>query len=256
MRLMHCTRLLLVIAACMGASQAIAQTANSVVIWPIDPVIESEARGAAVWLENPGKTPILLQIRVFSWNQDNGDDQYGEQKDVTATPPMIRIEPAQRQLVRLTRIAPSPAGREQSYRVLIDEVPLADAPQPVASGAAAAIRFRMRYSLPLFAYGEGISRNPDKKRSTVAAPALQWRTVEMGGIKYLEIHNAGTGYARLSELSFHQNGAAALPVNGVAGYVLPGATRRWPLESNMATHVALNATVNGTAAMPLASWNP
>lgn len=256
MRMSHRFRLLLVLPFCLSAAHAVAQTANSVVIWPIDPTIENDARASALWLENTGSTPTLLQIRILGWNQTNGEDKYSEQKDVTATPPMVRIEAGQRQLVRITRMAPPVAGQEQSYRVLIDEVPMDGAPQSVASGAGAAIRFRMRYSLPLFVYGEGIGSTASRKRSLAAAPALQWRTVELDGRQYLEIHNGGTGHARLSELSLRREASAAKLMDGIAGYVLPGATRRWPLEDGIAPHATLNGTINGAAATPVASWNP
>ena len=112
---------------------AAAQGMNSVVIWPVNPVIESGERATPLRLENPGARPILMQVRVFGWVQDNGDEHFVEQKDVTGTPPMVRIEAGQQQLIRLTRAGP-PTDGERSYRVIIDEIPIADASLQAAAG--------------------------------------------------------------------------------------------------------------------------
>ena len=50
--------------------------ANSVMIWPIDPAINPEEKASELWLENRGSTTTMMQIRVFSWQQINGQEQY------------------------------------------------------------------------------------------------------------------------------------------------------------------------------------
>lgn len=49
------------------AGGGVAQAAASVMIWPIDPVIKSDQRAAALWLENRDTRPVTLQVRVFGW---------------------------------------------------------------------------------------------------------------------------------------------------------------------------------------------
>ena len=85
-----------------------AQQPGSLLIWPVNPVIEGDARAAALWLENPGKAPITLQVRIYAWTQQDGGNAYAEQDEVIGTPPIVSIEPGQRQLVRLTRTTPPP----------------------------------------------------------------------------------------------------------------------------------------------------
>ncbi|MCI4590292.1 molecular chaperone [Sphingobium sp. BYY-5] len=237
-----------------------AQTTNSVVIWPINPVIESGERATALRLENPGKRPILMQIRVFGWQQAEGEDRYGEQKDVTGTPPMVRIEPGQRQLIRLTRITPPPAGREQAYRIIIDEIPLADTPVETAktSGtggqAGAAIQFRMRYSLPLFLYGDGIGSRPPKGQ-VAAKAALQWRVIDANGKSVLEIRNGNTTHSRLSQVSLKRADGTLSKLDGVHGYILPDAVMRWPIGLSISPRATLVAA-NGDQPVSLTPWDP
>ncbi|KHL74626.1 molecular chaperone, partial [Pseudomonas putida] len=37
--------------------------ATSVLIWPIDPVLEADQKAGALWLENRGSAPASLQVR-------------------------------------------------------------------------------------------------------------------------------------------------------------------------------------------------
>jgi len=238
---------------------AYAQSTNSVVIWPINPVIESGERATPLRLENPGKAPILMQIRIFGWQQIDGEDRFVEQKDVTGTPPMVRIEAGQQQLIRLTRIAPSPAGTEQSYRIIIDEIPQAAAAAPTETGepgqlAGAAIQFRMRYSVPLFTYGEGADIAPAKKQAAVK-PALQWRVIKADGATQLEIRNPGATHSRLAGVVMKSAGAST-KVEGAHGYILAGATMRFAITQAIAPQASLFAEVEGDPSAPMAPWQP
>jgi fimbrial chaperone protein len=42
------------------------QAASSVLIWPIDPVLEADQQASALWLENRGDEPANLQVSVTS----------------------------------------------------------------------------------------------------------------------------------------------------------------------------------------------
>ncbi len=85
----------------------------------------------------------------------------------------MRIEPGQKQLVRLIKQIPPAAGQEMAYRVVLDEIPT---PRAVGDNQAG-LNFQMRYSVPLFVYGNGLVRDNAK-------PALSWRQVNAGGKRY------------------------------------------------------------------------
>lgn len=136
-------------------------------IWPIDPVLEADQKAGALWLENRGTTPANLQVRVFAWRQGGFEEQFQAQREIIGSPPVANIAPGQKQLIRLTRTGSSPAGQEQAYRIIIDEIP---SPLPVDASTqapTAAIRLQMRYSVPLFVYGEGLWANPTRMASAV-----------------------------------------------------------------------------------------
>jgi len=224
-----------------------AHSASSVLIWPIDPVLESDQRASALWLENRGTDPVMLQMRIFSWRQDGKDEQYDEQREVIGSPPMIRIAPGAKQLLRLTRLQASPAGSERAYRIVIDEIPTPDTTGQDAEGKA--IRFQMRYSVPLFLYGDGLwfKPDPDKQRKTPAGqPQLEWRREIDAGKPYLVIDNRGPVHARLTKVSFAAAGGQPVTVStGLLGYVLAQSSYRWPLPAGVGADATLHAVVNG-----------
>lgn len=225
------------------------QAATSVLIWPIDPVLEADQKAGALWLENRGTAPANLQVRVFAWRQGDYDDQYQAQRDIIGSPPVANIAPGQKQLIRLTRTGASPVGQEQAYRIIIDEIPPALPDAAAADKPQAAIRFQMRYSVPLFVYGQGLWGKPDasgqRDASGVGKPALTWRQVSVQGRPYVEIRNTGPVHARLTDVVLQQGGQHRPLVEGLLGYVLPGASMRWPVPQAMNAASVLKGRVNG-----------
>jgi fimbrial chaperone protein len=225
------------------------QAASSVLIWPIDPVLEADQQASALWLENRGNETANLQIRVFAWSQSGFSDQYQNQRDVIGSPPVAKIEPGQKQLVRLTRTRDIPPGQELAYRIIIDEIPSASPVTAEDGKTAAAIRFQMRYSVPLFAYGAGLWSKEDmtRKRDPKGAgvPDLSWRQVAVDGRSYVEVRNHGAVHARLTDVAFNQGGQTRPLVEGLLGYVLPGAIMRWPTPEPITADQALQMRVNG-----------
>lgn len=210
-------------------SSATAIAGNSVLIWPIDPKIPSGDKATELWLENRGDATTLMQVRVFTWEQVDGKEQYQTQQNVVASPPLVRIEPKQRQLVRLINQTPPPAGKETGYRVLLDEIPTPQKPGENQAG----LNFQMRYSVPLFTYGAGLNADDAK-------PDLSWRVVNVDGRSALRITNSGNGHARLSNVTL---GGRKLS-DSLFGYVLANASNTFPLNFPAANSSELRAELD------------
>jgi fimbrial chaperone protein len=224
---------LIVLAPWLAAGAA---HAGAVVLWPLDPVMAPGERATALWIENRGREPVTLQIRSFDWSQSAGEDQYARQDEVIPSPPIASIPPGQRQLVRIIRRTTGTASAEHSYRLLVDELPPPlDAAKTDA--ASAQLRVQMRYSIPLFTYdGQG----------TTAQPQLHARTVIVEGRRYAEIRNTGARHARLVDLRIVHGASSVTAAAGLIGYVLPGATMRWPLPADAPADGSFVVNVNGT----------
>ncbi len=61
--------------------------ANSLLIWPIYPQITAETNATYLWMVNKGNVDSYLQVRIFKWGQNEGEDNYSNQNQLIATPP-------------------------------------------------------------------------------------------------------------------------------------------------------------------------
>lgn len=218
----------------LATTAAVPAHAAAVVLWPVDPTISAGQTATALWVENRGAQPVTLQVRSLGWSQAAGEDEYAQQDEIVTSPPIANVGPGQRQLVRVIRRDLGTTPAEHSYRLLIDELPPPlDPAKP--DGPSAHLAVQMRYSIPLFTYDGAIA----------AKPTLQGHTVLLNGKRYAEIRNASQRHARLIDLRIQQGGKSVTVAAGLIGYVLPGATMRWPLPDGAPVDGTLLVNVNG-----------
>lgn len=214
--------------------------ASSVLIWPIDPVINSDEKATALWLENKDSQPVYMQIRVLGWQQKAGQEDYSNQSAIIASPPVATILPGKRQLIRLIKNTSVPAGQEQAFRVLIDEIPRKDpnedAPMP---SLAMGLKFQMRYSIPLFIYGAGLKSEDANNPATFFPLNLSYKLIQDNGKSWLAIRNQRQTHARISRVSLYNKNINS----GLMGYVLPGNEMRFQVPAS-ASGGQLTALVN------------
>ena len=188
-----------------------AQAAATILLWPIDPWLSADARATELWIQNQGNSATTMQIRIVRWKQEGGYERYTAQQDVVASPPIVTIAKGSKQLIRLIKQGTIPSGVEQAYRIIVDEIPQPDAKAEPSMG----LKLQMRYSIPLFVYGQGI-------------PTL----------------NQGQVHVRLSQVAVEQGGQKRTVAEGLLGYVLPGSTRSWPLPAGIYQPNRMSAQIN------------
>jgi len=76
-----------------------------------------------VTLRNEGTTPINAQIRVFRWSLVNGQEKLEPTDDVVASPPSVTLTPKGQYIARIVRVSKQPVAGEESYRLLVDQLP-------------------------------------------------------------------------------------------------------------------------------------
>jgi fimbrial chaperone protein len=224
--------LVLALALLCGAPLA---GASSLQVRPTMLMVPANQHAAGLTLSNLGTEPFQAQVRVFVWRQANGEDILEATDDVVVSPPMLRIEPGREQLVRVVRQRTPPLDQEASYRLLVDEIPGA---RPVPENTAG-LRFVLRYSIPVFL-------SPPVQR--YARPVLHTRLTTEGDQHTLVLENTGTAHAQVAELVYTdpQRGTQVIGA-GLAGYLLPGQTRRWrlPATLSLGDEGAFKARING-----------
>lgn len=206
-----------VLAVLLGMAASDAALAADVRVAPSTVEPGAGGRTATLTVRNEEQRPLKVQIRAMKWTQQNGADLTMPTQDVVASPPFITLQPMQQYQVRVVRTATAPLAAEESYRVLIDEIPDAHEVQP------GTVNLVLRQSLPVFFSGA-----PSR------TPAVTWGLQRSGGALMLVAHNAGTRRMRISDVTLEGGGAPIYHADGLIGYVLPGSDRRWTLATTAA----------------------
>lgn len=188
------------------------------------------ARAASITLSNETDEEKVFQAQPLRWAQQQGQDDYQPAADLLVNPPLFRLAPQARQVVRLGFARPASAqDLEQTWRVYFTEVPSAGA------SSQGQLRLLMRIGVPVFL------------AAPQARPDLQW-SLQDG---MLQLSNQGRAHARLTGLAIKAAGTVLPELPGFF-YLLAGQSRRWalpapgPLEIDAvteagATHVRLPA---------------
>lgn len=203
-------------------------------ISPVSISFQPGQNSAGIQLQNNGDTPLHGQVRVYAWDQRDGADALTPTTQLVASPPVIEIAANSTQTIRLVRragAAPGAGGAEQTYRILIDELPRGDSQQ-------ANVAIRLQYSVPVFVL----------PADSQAAPKLEWSTFQRGGAWHLRAHNGGALHAQIGATSVRVGERTVELSKGLLGYALPGRAREWQLPTDVASGMpatlAIQATVN------------
>jgi fimbrial chaperone protein len=202
----------------------------SLSVSPVSFNIVAPRTNGKLTLQNRGEEQVAVQIRVFRWEKKNGADHLVPTQDVVASPPMAKLKPGGKYAVRIVRVAETPVKAEESYRLLVDQLP-----KPVKAQGSR-VSFLIRQSIPVFFVAE-----ESQERSV-----LKWSARLQGGDLVLSAANRGSRRVRLSRIAVRNSAEASkLPEDGLAGYVLAGSTARWvraaPKGSSVRSKIIITA---------------
>jgi fimbrial chaperone protein len=231
-------------AAAAAIALATQAHAGSLQVSPIRVDLSAEQPAAVMKLHNRGDQPITAQVRVFGWSQTLDEDRLDDAKGIVASPPMITIPPGGDQTVRILRTGREAPQGEETYRLLVDEIPQAE------TARSTGVRMQLRYSVPVFA---GTPAGP-------AVPKIDFslQQIPMPGAAggkdapmrvMLRASNDDAAHAQLSQVRIEwADGRTTDVAPGLLGYALAHASRQWPVAEAGAgqTSATVHAIVNGT----------
>lgn len=206
-------------------------------ISPVTVDLPSDENASGITLRNEGDRPLYGQVRVFRWDQSNGNDTLTPTQELVASPPLIQIAAQADQLVRLVRATPAPIAVEQSYRILIDELP------PPDTTPTNGVTIRLRYSVPVFVEPAGAAERPN----------LSWHLARDGHGWVLRVDNSGAKRAQIAAVQLVNGAGKVYEINkGLLGYALAGRARQWPVslppDADFGGTVKVRAAVNSLPA--------
>ncbi len=189
--------------------------AGDFTVTPVRIYMTPRDRAVAVTVINEGATDIVMQAELFSWNQKaDGQDELLATDDLVMAPPIMTVPARSRQVLRLMRLSPPPAGQEQTYRMLLREVPEAAA-RPENAGMQVALAF----SLPVFITPPGAKRNLSCSPARLPDGAVAARC-----------ENKGMAYAQVRSIALLDAAGERVAGTDTPNYVLPQATRNLELR--------------------------
>lgn len=201
-----------------------AARAANLQVAPISLEFSPAEQAQSIWLSNSGTVSLRAQVRVLLWSQPNKADQLDPTRELVASPPAVEIAPGEKQLVRIIRLQPAAPTQERTFRLIIDELPVAAAPgAPTQPG----LQFLLRHSVPVFV-GVGEPLPADGKPSDISALSASFQV--NGAQAVFSVKNAGAKRIKISQLVYVDADGRRVPLSpGLLGYVLAGQQMQWPL---------------------------
>lgn len=186
--------------AATALSVSLAANAGSISVAPLRLIYTSGTVIAAITVENSGREEALVQTETFAWTQLNGEHKLAPTDDVVAVPPVFRLAPGQKQLVRVGLTRAFTEVQEQTFRLTVTEVPTAVKPGTVAVA--------VRHSLPIFVQP--------------ASPLSSKLAVNRGATNTLAIANNGGQHIHIHGWRLRDNSGAVVVEESGPGYLLAG----------------------------------
>lgn len=210
-------RQLLVLGLLAGAG-VLAPASSLAGLFSVTPVrifMAPKDRAIAVTITNEGDDELVMQADIYSWKQKpDGADDLALTEDLILAPPIIKLAPRSRQVVRLARLSPAIGAEQQTYRLVVREVPEA---KPADKNVQ--LQIALAFSMPVFVTPPG------------AKPQLDC-AVERAGADVVRATcaNTGTAYAQPREFTLSSAAGQKLAVRDSGGYLLPSIKRSFDIK--------------------------
>jgi fimbrial chaperone protein len=184
-------------------------------ITPVRIFMTPRDRAVAVTVTNDSDEEVVMQADLFTWKQrPDGSDDLQPTEDLILTPPILKLAPRARQVVRLARLSAAPVDEQQTYRLVVRELPEARAnPQQLQ------LQVALAFSLPVFISPAGVKRDLRCQLERAAADQLRAQCM-----------NAGKAYAQIRSFEVFDGRGARIAARDSGGYLLPSIRRSFELR--------------------------
>ncbi len=198
-----------------GAAALVSAQAAEFTVTPVRIFMTPRDRAVAVTITNDGTQEVVMQADLYSWHQNpDGTDELKLTEDLVLSPPILKVPPKSRQVVRLARLTPPPAGSQQTYRLIVREVPEARTQQQGQVGVQLALAF----SLPVFITPPGAKRQLSCEVQRATPDSVK-----------AVCENNGRAYAQARGFELRTPAGEKLAGRETGGYILPGVKKTFDI---------------------------
>jgi fimbrial chaperone protein len=172
-------------------------------------------RAAAVTITNDGDDELVMQADIYTWAQkQGGEDDLALSEDLILSPPILKLAPRSRQVVRLARVRTVNSDKQQFYRLIVREVPEA---KPTAKDVQ--LQVALAFSLPVFI-------TPPKNNRAMECNARRTGPEALA----IECENTGDTFLQLRDVSLATPAGDKLASRETGFYILPGIKRTFDIK--------------------------
>lgn len=205
----------LALLALQGLAMTCPVHAGQFSVSPVRIYMAPKDRATAVTLINEGDEELVMQADVYLWKQKpDGQDDLTLSEDLFLSPPIIKLAPKARQVVRLAMLLPPKSGPQLTYRLIVREIPEAKAADKTVQ-----VQIALAFSLPVFITPSDAKRELGCVVHRTAADAAR-----------IDCENSGNAYAHPREFVLTNAKGEKLATRDTGGYLLPGIKRSFDLK--------------------------
>jgi fimbrial chaperone protein len=195
------TALLLV---CAHPLQAVA---SSFIASPVTFNLSPNKPMSILRLTNNGESDLRLQVHAMKWGTDGYNETQVDTDDIILNPPVFMLKPGQQQFMRFGLRSVVPPGKEQSYRLIVDEIP-----DETSVGKSVGIRTALRVSIP------------DAR--------VTWHLIRKENRYVLVCDNSGNTHLKINGFIVANDKGMPVVRNSDPAYIMPEQRKEWPLATN------------------------
>lgn len=185
-------------------------------VTPVRMYMEPKDRALAVTVTNQDDSQLVMQADLYEWKQKpGGEDVLTATEEIFLSPPILKMAPKSRQVVRLARVTKSQqADREITYRMVVREIPEA---RPASANSE--VQIALAFSLPIFITPKNAKPILDCQAARLAPNTVQ-----------VNCTNSGNAHTHPVSFLLSTMAGSKLAEQGTGGYILPDIRRSFELK--------------------------
>lgn len=185
-------------------------------VTPVRLYMTPQDRAIAVTVTNEGDQPLVMQADLYLWKQKpGGADELTLTEDIFLSPPIIKLAPRARQVVRLARLKSVMPTEQLTYRMIVREVPEA---APAKDDLQ--VQLALAFSIPVFI-------TPPRAKAQLVCGGVE--RVADNTIKTV-CENSGNAHAYPIAFSLVADNGQEVANRDSGAYLLPGIKRDFEIK--------------------------
>jgi fimbrial chaperone protein len=184
-------------------------------VTPVQIFMAPKDRATAITVINEGDEEIVLQADIYAWEQSaDGKDELTLSEDLFLSPPIIKLAPKSRQVVRLALLSAPVPDRQRTFRMIVREIPEARLPKDSLQ-----LQIAFAFSMPVFITPAGAKAKLDCTVERVAADTVK-----------AICENSGSAFSHPTAFLLTSGTTDKLASQDSGAYILPEIKRSFDLK--------------------------